>query len=132
MPRTIQPQWPSAASFSSSSSSPGQAHYQLPIAQSPIAHCPFPISHPSGSSCELSCFGVYLHSFAFFDEERDTNLESGLERGKLRDAAACRIAAYAGLGRRHGELDVRRKLKADRRAVVLLDLNRHVVDEQLP
>ena len=79
---------------------------------------------------ELARLGVDLHPLAFLDEQRHADLEPGLERRRLRDAAAGGVAAHAGLGARHRQLHVRRELQADRVAVVLLDLHDDVVGEQ--
>ncbi len=51
--------------------------------------------------------------------------------GELGHAAAGRIAPHARLRRDHGQLDVWWKLQSDRVAVVLLDLDDDVVDEEL-
>src|SRR5207237_10908830 len=46
-----------------------------------------PFRRASGASRELARLGVHLHLFAFLDEERHANLQAGLERRELRDAA---------------------------------------------
>ena len=51
---------------------------------------------------------------------------------QLGDAAACRIAADAGFRVGDRQLHVRRKLDPDRRAVVLLHLDQHIVHNQMP
>src|SRR5262249_47314132 len=80
---------------------------------------------------ELARLGVDLHLLAFLDEERHPDRQPGFEGGELGNAAARGVAAHAGLGGGHRELHVRRELKADRPAVVALDLYSDVVDEQL-
>src|SRR6266571_1966238 len=79
---------------------------------------------------ELARLGVDLDLLALFDEEGHADLEAGLERRRLRHAAARGVAPDARLGRRDRQLDVRRELEADRPAVVLLDLHGDIVDEQ--
>jgi hypothetical protein len=74
---------------------------------------------------------VDLHLLAFGDEQRHTDLEAGLERGQLGDAAARGIAAHTGLGRGDGQLDMRWKLQPDRTTVISLNLYRDVVHQQL-
>jgi hypothetical protein len=51
-----------------------------------------------GTAGERPRFGVHLHPVTFLDEEGHANLEAGLERGGLGDAATRRVAANARLG----------------------------------
>src|SRR4051794_13857512 len=80
-----------------------------------------------GSAGEFARLGVDLDLLALFDEQRDADLHAGLERRHLRDAAACGIAARAGLGRLDGDLDVRWKHDPERLVVVGVDLDQQVV-----
>src|SRR5262252_537533 len=84
-----------------------------------------------GAAGELAGFCVDLHPVALLDEERHADLEAGLECRRLGGAPAGRVAAEPWLGRRHDELDMRRKLQPNRPAVVLLQLDDEVVDEEI-
>src|SRR5204863_1396391 len=81
---------------------------------------------------ELERLGMHLDLLTGIDEERDTELESGLEHRQFRDASARGVSANARFRRRDRELDVRWELKPDGVAVVTGDLEHQIVDEQPP
>src|SRR3954464_9310070 len=62
------------------------------------------------ASGELARLGVDLDLLSFLDEQRHPDLESGLECGRLRHAAAGRVPARAWLGVLDRELDDRGQL----------------------
>src|SRR5438034_10947102 len=60
-------------------------------------------SPPPGEFARLR---IHLHLLAFLDEERDSDFESGVERGALGDAAARGVAANGWLRMRNRQLHV--------------------------
>src|SRR5687767_8723747 len=81
---------------------------------------------------EFARFGVHLHLFTFFDEERHTQFHAGFEYRQLGDAAAAGVTPDRAFTGRHRELDVRRELHGNGVAVVLLHVHFEVVHEQEP
>src|SRR5580698_7754780 len=79
---------------------------------------------------KLAVFGGYLDLFAFLDEERDLDLEAGLEAGDLGGAAGG-VAANGRVGVGDVELDEDGKLQADGAAVVLVELEEEPVEEEV-